>query len=159
MCPLIFLTARRRELDEILGLELGADDYITKPFDLDVLLAHIKAVLRRAKISTAKPDRATLEVGDLYVDPQAHIATLNGKPLDLSPREFEVLHLLAAEAGRVVASSDLLNHVWGAEYDGEPQVVYVCIRQLRKKLEDDPDHPKRLITVRGIGYKLVPQEA
>ncbi|MEJ5201501.1 MAG: response regulator transcription factor [Anaerolineales bacterium] len=157
--PVIFLTARRRELDEILGLEIGADDYVTKPFDLDVLLAHIKAVLRRAKASTVKPDRAALDVGDLYIDPQAHTATRKGEPLDLSPREFEVLYLLAAEAGRVVSSSDILNQVWGAEYDGEPQVVYVCIRELRKKLEDDPDHPKRLITVRGIGYKLVPQEA
>jgi DNA-binding response OmpR family regulator len=157
--PVIFLTARRRELDEALGLELGADDYVTKPFDLDVLLAHIKAVLRRSQ-RAAEPieSQAPLVVGDMAIDPQAHTVTVGGKALDLPPREFGLLHALALEAGHIVPTEDLLARVWGAEYDGEPQVVYVHIRWLREKLEEDPQHPRRILTVRGVGYKLEPQE-
>jgi DNA-binding response OmpR family regulator len=159
--PVIFLTARRRELDEILGLELGADDYVTKPFDLDVLLARIKAVLRRAERSEAGPPARSgpLVVGDLVIDPAAHTVTVRGQPLDLAPREFDLLHTLALEAGRVVSTDELLARVWGAEYEGEPQVVYVHVRWLREKLEETPNQPRRLITVRGVGYKLMPQEA
>lgn len=159
--PVIFLTARRRELDEALGLELGADDYITKPFDLNVLLAHVKAVLRRAR-RPAPSYLARLEplvVGDLVVDPAAHTVTVRGRPLDLSRREFDVLHALALEAGRVVSVDDLLARVWGAEYEGESQVVYVHVSWLREKIEEDPHHPRRIITVRGVGYKLESQEA
>jgi len=157
--PVIFLTARRRELDEALGLELGADDYVTKPFDLDVLLAHIKAVLRRS-LRAVEPAAAqvTLVVGDITIAPNAHTVTVGGKTLDLPPREFELLHALTLEAGHVVSTEDLLARVWGAEYEGEPQVVYVHIRWLREKLEEDPQHPRRILTVRGVGYKLEPQE-
>jgi DNA-binding response OmpR family regulator len=156
--PIIFVTARRRELDQALGLELGADDYITKPFDLSVLQARIKAVLRRSERAAPPPVRAErLEVGDLVVDPSAHVATLAGERLDLAPREFAVLHALALRAGQVVPVSELLAEVWGAEYAGEPQVVYVHIRWLREKIEADPHHPCRIVTVRGVGYKLVPQ--
>lgn len=158
--PVIFLTARRRELDEVLGLELGADDYITKPFDMDVLLARIKAVLRRARRAPASPpEPAPLVVGDLTIDPAAHTVTIAGRPVDLPPREFDLLHALALEAGRVVTVDDLLARVWGAEYEGESQVVYVHIRWLREKIEEDPHHPRRIITVRGLGYKLEPQES
>ena len=158
--PVIFLTARRRELDQALGLEMGADDYITKPFDLDVLLARIKAVLRRSQNTAAPPaEAASLTVGDLTIDPTAHTTTLAGKPVDLPPREFDLLHTLALEAGHVLSAEDLLARVWGAEYEGEPQVVYVHIRWLREKLEKDPHHPGRIITVRGVGYKLEPQES
>ena len=158
--PVIFLTARRRELDEALGLELGADDYITKPFDLDVLLAHIKAVLRRSQ-RAAEPveSQARLVTGDITIDHQAHTVAVGGKGLDLPPREFELLYALALEAGHVISTEDLLSRVWGAEYDGEPQVVYVHIRWLREKLEDDPQHPRRIVTMRGVGYKLEPQES
>jgi len=157
--PVIFLTARRRELDQVLGLELGADDYITKPFDLDVLLARIKAVLRRSQRPTPSPaEPMPLVVGDLVIDPGAHMVTVRGRPLDLPPREFDLLHTLALEAGRVISVDDLLARVWGAEYEGEPQVVYVHIRWLREKLEEDPHYPRRIITVRGAGYKLEPQE-
>jgi DNA-binding response OmpR family regulator len=158
--PIIFLTARRRELDEALGLELGADDYITKPFDLNVLLARIKAMLRRSQRSTpsATTELASLVVGDLVLDLAAHLVTLRGRPVDLSPREFALLHALALEAGRVVAVDELLTRVWGAEYAGEQQVVYVHIRWLREKLEEDPNHPRRIMTVRGVGYKLMAQE-
>jgi DNA-binding response OmpR family regulator len=155
--PVIFLTARRRELDQVLGLELGADDYVTKPFDIAVLLARIKAVLRRASTpATPVQETGSLIVGDLTIDPAAHTVAVGGREVELSPREFDLLHALAQEAGRVVALDDLLARVWGAEYAGEPQVVYVHVRWLREKLEDDPAHPRRIVTVRGVGYKLVP---
>jgi len=153
--PIIFVSARRRELDQALGLELGADDYVTKPFDLNVLLARIKAVLRRyerATPSKAAPDR--LEVGDLLIEPGAHVVTLGGESLDLAPREFDLLCALALKAGQVVSVDDLLAQVWGAEYEGETQAVYVHIRWLREKIEADPQKPQRIITVRGVGYKL-----
>ncbi len=157
--PVIFLTARRRELDEVLGLELGADDYITKPFDVDVVLARIKAVLRRTG-GTPQPEKAAerLTVEDLEIAPASHNATCAGRPLDLSPREFDLLYTLASQPEKVIATEDLLAQVWGAEFVGQPQVVYVHIRWLRQKLETDPNHPKRILTVRGLGYKLVPQQ-
>ncbi len=153
--PIIFVTARRRELDQALGLELGADDYVTKPFDLNVLLARIKAVLRRYKRTPpAQTVSEQLQVGDLVIDPAAHVAALAGKPLALSPREFDLLYALALNAGRVVSVDDLLAQVWGAEYQGETQGVYVHIRWLREKIETDPHKPQRIITVRGVGYRL-----
>ncbi len=154
--PVIFLTARRRELDEVVGLESGADDYITKPFDVDVLLAHVKAVLRRYADRLA-PEKSSPPVtaGDLQIDPGAHIAALLGRQLDLSPREFDLLYALASQAGKVIATEDLITRVWGAEFIGQPQVVYVHIRWLRQKIEADPSHPTLLLTVRGVGYKLV----
>jgi len=156
--PVIFLTARRRELDEVLGLELGADDYITKPFDVDVLLAHIKAVLRR----TDRPPRpadsaASIVVGDLTIDPVAHTVLLAGQPVELTPREFDLLHAFALEPNRVLSVDGLLGRVWGAEFIGQPQVVYVHIRWLREKIEVDPNRPERILTVRGVGYKLAPK--
>ena len=158
--PVIFLTARRRELDQVVGLEMGADDYITKPFDLDVLLARIKAVLRRTQQPSAATTSATaLEVGDLVIDADAHEVRVRGKTVDLPPREFQLLYVLASEAGKVLSVDDLLARVWGAEYEGESQVVYVHIRWLREKLEQDPQHPRRIISIRGVGYKLEPQEA
>ncbi len=156
--PVIFVTARRRELDEVLGLELGADDYITKPFDLNVLLARMKAVLRRTEQPPRTPDAPTpLLVGDLMVDPLAHTVTIGGQPVELTPREFELLHSFAIEPNRVFSVDDLIARVWGAEFVGQPQVVYVHIRWLREKIEEDPANPRRIITVRGVGYKLEPQ--
>jgi len=155
--PIIFVTARRRELDTILGLELGADDYITKPFNPDVLLAHVKAVLRRtARQTTTPPGEDALIVGDMAIDPAAHTTTVAGKEIALTAREFDLLHTLALEAGRILSIDDLIRRVWGAEYIGEPQVVYVHIRWLREKIESDPNNPQRIINVRGVGYKLMP---
>ncbi len=157
--PVIFVTARRRELDTILGLEMGADDYITKPFNLDILLAHVKAILRRAdRAAGPTADPTPLTVGDLFIDPAAHVVTIAGRPIELTAREFAVLHTLALEAGHVVSTDDILNRVWGAEFAGEPQVVYVNVRWLREKIEDDPNTPTRLVNVRGVGYKLMPTE-
>jgi DNA-binding response OmpR family regulator len=164
-CPVIFVTARRRELDEQLGLELGADDYVTKPFDFGVLLARVKAVLRRSQQSgrpapygTPEPS-PTLRVGELTINASAVEVTLREQQLQLSPREFDLLHVLALNAGKVLSVEDILAQVWGAEYLGEPQVVYVHIRWLREKLETDPKHPQRIVTVRGVGYKLVMEDA
>jgi len=156
-CPVVFLTARRRELEQVLGLELGADDYVTKPFDLDVLLARIRVILRRTAPRETPHQALPIAVGDLRVDPPAHTVTVAGQPVELSPREFDMLYVLALEAGRIVSADDLLTRVWGAEYAGEPQVVYVHIRRLREKLEKDPNVPERIVTVRGVGYKLEPQ--
>jgi DNA-binding response OmpR family regulator len=155
--PVIFLTARRRELDEVLGLQLGADDYITKPFDKDVLLARIKTVLRRVAQTKAPPtagEERRLVVGDLVVDTGAHSVTIAETPVELTPLEFELLHALAEHAGQVLSVDDLLDRVWGEEYVGQPQVVYVHVHWLREKLEKDPEHPQRIVTVRGVGYKL-----
>lgn len=154
--PVIFLTARRRELDEVVGLEMGADDYVTKPFDVDVLLAHIKAVLRRTD-SSPQPEKIPerIVLGDLEIAPEPHTVSCSGTPLDLSPREFDLLLALASKPDKVISSADLLAQVWGAEFLGQPQVVYVHIRWLRQKLEADPNHPQRILTVRGVGYKLV----
>ncbi len=157
--PIIFITARRRELDEALGLELGADDYVTKPFDLDVLLARIKAVMRRyQRPAPTAIEQTPVQIGDLSIDPAAHQVCVSGRKVDLTPREFDLLYSLALEAGRVVSVEELLAQVWGAEYAGQPQVVYVHIRWLREKIEPDPEHPTRIVTVRAVGYKLIPQE-
>jgi DNA-binding response OmpR family regulator len=158
--PVVFLTARRRELDQVVGLELGADDYVTKPFDLDVLLARIKAVLRRSQPGEASLPQAShsLQIGSLSIDPGKHQVLVGSRTIELPPREFDLLHALALDAGRVVPVDDLLARVWGAEYQGEPQVVYVHIRWLREKLEQDPNQPRRIVTVRGVGYKLEPGE-
>jgi DNA-binding response OmpR family regulator len=156
--PVIFVTARRRELDTILGLELGADNYITKPFNPDVLLAHVKALLRRTDRQAAAPAGAPpLTVGDLVIDPAAHTVTVDGRPVELTAREFALLHTLALEAGRVLSIDDLIVRVWGAEFIGESQGVYVHIRWLREKIEADPQNPRRIVNVHGVGYKLVPQ--
>lgn len=151
--PVIFVTARRRELDEVVGLELGADDYITKPFDHDVLLAHIKAVLRRSAPAAEQTSSSPIQAGSLFMDPTTHTARLADKTLELSPREFDLLYLLARDRNQVKSTSEILSQVWGAEYFGEPQVVYVHIRWLRQKLESDPNHPSLILTVRGVGYK------
>jgi len=152
--PVIFVTARRRELDEVLGLELGADDYVSKPFDLDVLLAHIRAVLRRSERNLPAPGQAVVCAGDLVIDPAAHTVTVAGRPVELSPREFDLLYALASQPGKVMPVDELLARVWGAEFAGQPQVVYVHVRWLREKIEADPNHPRRVLTVRGVGYKL-----
>ncbi|MBP8292654.1 MAG: response regulator transcription factor [Caldilineaceae bacterium] len=158
--PVIFVTARRRELEQVLGLELGADDYVTKPFDVEVLLARIKAVLRRyhAAEQPAHPG-ATVVVGDLLIDASAHTVQIADRPIELAPREFDLLHALAQQPGHVFAAEELLSRVWGDEFYGEPQVLYVHVRRLREKVEDDPSQPRRILTVRGVGYKLAVQEA
>ena len=152
--PVIFLTARRRELDEVLGLELGADDYITKPFNLDVVVAHIKAVLRRSQTGGGAQS-AVYEFGDLTVNIDRHEATRGGKHLELTPREFRLLGYFLSHQGEVVSREELLDAVWG--YDTIPftRTVDTHIAKLRKKIESDPADPQYLITVHRLGYKFV----
>jgi DNA-binding response OmpR family regulator len=155
--PIIYLANHRDDFDEVLGLEMGADDYITKPFDNDVLLAHIKAVLRRTNAVPANQAdiRRAISLGDLTIDPRLHEVKVAGRQVELTPREFDLLHAFALRPNQVLSTEDLLNSVWGAEFAGQPQVVYVHIRWLREKLEEDPNHPRRILTVRGVGYRLV----
>ncbi len=152
--PVIFVTARRRNLDEVVGLELGADDYITKPFDVDVLIAHIKAVLRRSTGADPVATGETLQVGPILLNPTTHEVSMAGRAIELSPREFTLLKILAQEPERVFSVDELLARAWGAEFVGQPQVVYVHIRWLREKIEADASHPEHILTVRGVGYKL-----
>ncbi len=157
--PIIFVTARRRELDEIVGLELGADDYVTKPFDMDVLLARVRAVLRRAAArgeSGGGADLPNLVVGDLKLDRSAHQVTVGGRTVSLTPREFQLLAYLASRPGDAVPIDDILRNVWGTDWIGETQTVYVHVRWLRTKIEEDAARPRRLHTVRGVGYRLTP---
>ncbi len=123
-------------------------------------MAHIKAVLRRSETKVEQHiEPAPLVVGDITLDPAAHTVIIRGQPVDLSPREFDLLHAFTLHPGVVLSVDDLLGQVWGAEFIGEPQVVYVHIRWLREKIEDNPNDPKRIITVHSVGYKLEPQEA
>ena len=154
--PVIFLTARRSQVDQIVGLELGADDYLPKPFDPDVLIAHIRAVLRRTKpVQTVNQSNQAIEVGDLKINPRSRTVSHAGQLVELTPKEFDLLFALAVDPDRVFTIDELLARVWGAEYHGQPQIVYVNIRWLRQKIEKDPQNPSHLISVRGIGYKLV----
>jgi DNA-binding response OmpR family regulator len=158
--PIIMLTARAEESERILGLELGADDYVTKPFSPRELVARVKVVLRRAQLGIPAPLEANMiQAGDLTIHPVEHTVYVGSRQVDLSPKEFELLRVLAYNAGRVVTTEYLLAQVWGAEYEGQPQVVYVHIRWLREKIEEDPNHPRRIITVRSVGYKLLGREA
>jgi DNA-binding response OmpR family regulator len=156
--PVIFLTARRRELDEIVGLEIGADDYITKPFSADVLLAHLRAVLRRISKPVTQPHLGEQPIiaGPFKLNPTNHSAHKNDKILDLAPREFDLLRMFMSHPERAFTSDELVEGVWGVEFVGEPQVLYVQVRSLRMKIEEDPSDPKHILTLRGVGYKFVP---
>jgi len=156
--PVIFLTARRRELDEIVGLEVGADDYITKPFSADVLLAHLRAVLRRVSrpITEPRSTEQSLQAGPFRLNPVSHSAHKNDQSLDLAPREFDLLHMFMSYPERAFTSGELVESIWGVEFVGEPQVLYVQVRSLRMKIEDNPSKPKHILTLRGVGYKFVP---
>lgn len=151
--PIILLTARAEERDKVLGLELGADDYVTKPFSVRELVARVKAILRRRSAETAEP--AVLRVGPIMVDEPKHEAHLSGNLLQLAPKEFALLAFLVRNAGIAFSRATLLDRVWGADAYVDERTVDVHVRWLRLKIEDDPAEPKRLLTVRGIGYKLV----
>lgn len=151
--PIIMLTAKSEEFDKVLGLELGADDYITKPFGIRELLARIKVVLRRAQQNDNEKEEI-IKFGDITIDTQKHVVYKNGEALDLTLKEFELLKLLSRNIGKVLTRDYLLDKVWGYEYAGETRTVDVHIRHLRKKIEDDDKSPIYIETVRGIGYKL-----
>ena len=154
--PIIMLTARGQEIDKVLGLKLGADDYITKPFSFMELMARVEAVLRRSQPQKSCPDDASVQrIGDITIDLSRHEACKNGDPLDLTPREFRLLDFFIKHQGEVVTREDLLDAVWG--YDTIPftRTVDTHIAKLRKKIEKDPSNPVHLITVHRLGYKFV----
>ena len=154
--PIIMLTARGEDMDRVVGLELGADDYVSKPFSMRELVARIKAVLRRAKmsVSTEAKTKEKLEFDDVLIDVKGRIVLKRGIPVDLSPKEFDLLVTLAENEGRVMSREYLLNHIWGDDFYGDDRTVDVHIRWLREKLEDDPSNLEHIQTVRGIGYIL-----
>jgi len=154
--PILMLTAKTEEVDKIVGLEIGADDYMTKPFSMRELLARVRAMLRRAdmaKLQTVSKQES-LKIGDLEIDIGRHQTFYRGSPLDLTPKEYDLLVFLAKNKGLVFSREQLLDKVWGYDYAGDTRTVDVHIRWLRQKIETDPAHPRNLLTVRGAGYKL-----
>ncbi len=151
--PIIMLTARGQEVDKVAGLDLGADDYVTKPFSVPELMARIRAVLRRGVPAKAEPD--IFSFGNVTLDFKKYEASLNGKAIKLSAKEFEVIKYLIQNAGEVVHRNDLLDHVWGYDTFPTTRTVDNFILELRKKLEENPANPKHIISVRGVGYKFV----
>jgi len=150
---IIMLTARTEETDKLLGLGLGADDYLTKPFSPRELVARVKAILRRGPGEGTPGDRV-VRSGVVEIDPSRHAATISGKPLNLTAREFDILSMLAKRPGMVFTREKLLEQVWGMDFYGDPRVVDVHVAKLRKKVEEDAAHPRYIKTVRGVGYKL-----
>ena len=153
--PILMLTAKDDEIDKIAGLDLGADDYMTKPFSMRELLARARAMLRRAEMQVPKlAAENQLKFGDIEVDIRRHSVTKGGNILSLTPKEFDLLTFLASNKGLVFSRDQLLENIWGYDYFGNTRTVDVHIRWLREKIENNPNKPKRLVTVRGVGYKL-----
>lgn len=158
--PIIITSARSSEMHRILGLELGADDYLTKPFSMLELVARVKALLRRvdAMARSLKIDAGSLNAGGLFIDPLTREASLDGRRLDLTPREFDLLYFFARQPGKVFSRMDLLNAVWGYSHEGYEHTVNTHINRLRAKIEPDPAQPVRILTVWGRGYKFASPE-
>ncbi|PWA06630.1 DNA-binding response regulator [Pueribacillus theae] len=154
--PIIMLTAKDSEIDKVLGLELGADDYVTKPFSTRELIARVKANIRRHNRDDNQSETETkdLAIGSIVIHPNAYQVTKNGEELELTHREFELLYYLARHIGQVMTREHLLQTVWGYDYFGDVRTVDVTVRRLREKVEDNPSHPAWIITRRGVGYYL-----
>jgi two-component system response regulator RegX3 len=152
--PVVMLTARGEEVDRVLGLELGADDYVTKPFSRAELLARIRAVLRRSGTASPQRDAAALDVADVRLDPEKRAVTKAGNPVELTVKEFELLRVLLERAGKVVRRSQLVEEVWGPGWFGSSKTLDVHLSSLRKKLGDDPAEPRYILTVRGVGFRF-----
>lgn len=151
--PIIMLTAKSEETDKVLGLEIGADDYLTKPFSVRELIARMKAVLRRS-IDDKKEESKTIKIDDIQIDIEKHEVTKGDGKIELTLKEFELLRILAENRGKVLSRNMLLDEVWGYDYFGETRTVDVHIRHLRKKIEDNDKVPKYIETIRGVGYKI-----
>ncbi len=149
--PVIMVTARDAEIDKVVGLELGADDYVTKPFSHRELVARIRAVLRRGQEAELLPE--VIEVGDVRMDVERHEVQVRGETVRLALKEFELLELLLRNAGRVMTRGQLIDRIWGVDYVGDTKTLDVHVKRLRSKIESEPSKPTRLITVRGLGYK------
>jgi len=154
--PIIMVTAKSSEIDTVVGLEVGADDYVTKPYRLREVVARMRAVLRRSpgdhKVGVDAVD--VLEVGDVRLDPERHEVTIRGEQVTLPLKEFELLAILLDNAGRVLTRETLIDRVWGLDYVGDTKTLDVHIKRLRSKVEDDPSNPTRIVTIRGVGYKF-----
>jgi two-component system response regulator RegX3 len=153
--PVIMLTARDSEIDKVVGLEIGADDYVTKPFSSRELVARIRAVLRR-RVDSEELLPPTLEAGPVRMDVDRHTVTVDGQTVALPLKEFELLELLLRNAGRVLTRGQLIDRVWGSDYVGDTKTLDVHVKRLRGRIEADPAEPKHLVTVRGLGYKFEP---
>jgi DNA-binding response OmpR family regulator len=157
--PILMLTARTTELDRVLGLEMGADDYLTKPFSVRELVARVKAIFRRIEVFDAQPQPTALTLGPLEIDTDARRVLIDGKPVELTAREFDLLAFFARNPGRVFTRGQLLDKVWGYTHEGYEHTVNTHINRLRGKLETDPSHPRFILTVWGVGYRFpTPEE-
>jgi two-component system, OmpR family, response regulator RegX3 len=156
--PVIMVTARDSEIDKVVGLELGADDYVTKPYSARELIARIRAVLRRGGVEgdTTEYDSGLIEAGPVAMDVERHTVTASGSPITLPLKEFDLLEYLLRNSGRVLTRGQLIDRVWGADYVGDTKTLDVHVKRLRSKIESDPGNPKHLVTVRGLGYKFEP---
>lgn len=151
--PIIMLTAKSEEIDKVLGLELGADDYITKPFSVREVLARVKAQLRRVNLQEEQGEKAqAIRIGEILIDQNAYQVTIGGEPVDLTLREYELVRFLAGHAGQVFTREELLENVWDYEYYGDVRTVDVTVRRAREKIEPDPDEFRYILTKRGVGY-------
>jgi DNA-binding response OmpR family regulator len=153
--PIVMLTARDSEVDRVLGLEAGADDYVTKPFSMSELLARVRAILRRRRLDEgeAHPSR---EIGALRLDLERYEVTIDGEPVQLTQSELKLLTFLARDPGRVFSRREIMQHLWQSDYVGDERAADLHVSNIRRKIERDPENPERLVTVRGAGYKLVP---
>jgi two-component system response regulator RegX3 len=156
--PIIMVTAKATEIDTVVGLEVGADDYVTKPYRIRELVARIRALLRRSSMDATgeveRPRESTLKVGNVELDPDEHRVTVDGVEIGMPLKEFEVLHLLLLNAGRVLTREVLIDRVWGTDYVGDTKTLDVHIKRLRAKIEDNPSSPERIVTIRGLGYRF-----
>jgi two-component system response regulator RegX3 len=152
--PIIMLTAKDTEIDKVVGLELGADDYVTKPYSARELVARMRAVLRRGAEAEAGTEGAALAAGPVRLDVDRHVVAVDGQPVSLPLKEFDLLELLLRNVGRVLTRGQLIDRVWGADYVGDTKTLDVHVKRLRAKLEPDPANPRYLVTVRGLGYKF-----
>ena len=155
--PILMVTARDDEVDAVVGLELGADDYITKPYGLRELVARMRAALRRAQSNPALEEilsRTVLDIGDVALDPERHEVVVRGEQVHLPLKEFELLEVLLSNAGRVVSRDALIDQVWGPDYVGDTKTLDVHIKRLRARIEEDPANPTRIATIRGVGYRF-----
>ncbi|NUW38225.1 response regulator transcription factor [Nonomuraea sp. SMC257] len=157
--PVIMLTAKDSEIDKVVGLELGADDYVTKPFSSRELVARIRAVLRRQGDPVEELETAVLAVGPVRMDVDRHVVAVRGEQVQLPLKEFELLEVLLRNAGRVLTRGQLIDRVWGADYVGDTKTLDVHVKRLRAKIESDPSNPRCILTVRGLGYKFDSAEA
>ena len=152
--PIIMVTAKDAEIDTVVGLEVGADDYVSKPYRVRELVARIRAVLRRANADALDDGNEVVVAGDVRLDRERHEVTVRGQVVELPLREFEVLDLLMTNTGRVVTRDRLIDRVWGSDYVGDTKTLDVHIRRLRSRIEDDPSAPSRIVTIRGLGYRF-----